>query len=88
MTGTELGPNGENWPTHSVALWITNDEPYYWEAKKRAEASDIDGLRKYLTKALKEAKEPSAAWYTAQDLSPNDYDRIDWEAVAGDLVGE
>lgn len=54
MTTAEEGPyDGQNWPTHSVVVWIMNDAQFYETAVNYARL-DEDGaeLRGHLTRLL------------------------------------
>jgi hypothetical protein len=77
-----------NEATRLVSLWITNDSEHYHAARRSA----LDGLPismgGHLTHVLKTAKPHTAAWHTAQELSPNDYLRVNWAEVSRDLRAE
>jgi hypothetical protein len=84
------------WVTDEVSLWINNDGDYYETAHHYAHMDYMDGmltgnnglLAEYLGTILQGAVKPSAPWHVAQELSPNDYERIDWRSVADDLLSE
>lgn len=67
--------------TEQVAVWIENDGQRIDVARRCVEFG-VKPLRTYLTMQLQTALRSSAPWQVAQDLSPRDYDRIDWAMVA------
>jgi hypothetical protein len=69
--------------TEQVSLWIQNDGDHYYEARDRAH--NPERLRAYLGSVIRRAAEDSAPWYVAQELAPNDWDRVDWAQIAEDL---
>lgn len=73
--------------TEWVAVWIVNDGDYYFTAQEYAREG-VDELAVYLTDVLHAASPNTGAWHTAQELSANDYERIDWQSIADDLLGE
>lgn len=71
--------------TEQVSVWIENDGELIGEARYRLLAYGVkpgNAFVRYLEALLRNAPRHSAPWQVAQELSPNDYDRIDWEAVA------
>ena len=72
--------------TEQVSLWIQNDGDCYGHAQDLLATPDV--LGSWLRLVLKTSVEGSAPWYVAQELAPNDYDRIDWETIAKDLTEE
>jgi hypothetical protein len=75
--------------TEMVSLWITNDGDRYETA--RAFASVYGGGHEFILhmkRLVRQAPLYSAPWYVAQDMSPNDYNRVDWASVARDLIGD
>lgn len=69
--------------TEQVALWIANDSEYIEGAKERAH--DPERLRAYLGSIIRRMPKGRAAWHVAQELAPNDWDRIDWKRVAEEI---
>lgn len=74
--------------TDMVETWIINDGQYYFEARERAR-DGAEELGQYLRFVL---RVPSArngfAEEVANELAPNDYDRIDWQQIAETLLAE
>lgn len=70
--------------TEQVSLWIQNDGE--WNALARGRADDPDRLRAFLGSVIRRSPQGKAAWHVAQELTPNDWDRIDWKAVAEELT--
>jgi hypothetical protein len=71
--------------TEQVALWIENDGERIEAARYKLGVYGVapgNAFVKYLEVALRDARPYSAPWQVAQNLSPNDYDRIDWDMVA------
>lgn len=81
--------------TDMVATWIISESDFidHKGARQRiaehagayAAAGDLDGLRTFTTSVLRRSGRNSAAREVADELSANDYDRIDWSEVAGAL---
>lgn len=71
--------------TNQVTLWICNDSNYIKAARK---AIKHDALPDLLSSILLTSQPYSAPWQVAQELAPNDYNRIDWSSVAEDLTTE
>lgn len=74
--------------TEQVKLWVANDSQYYYAAVSVAAREGSQKLAAYLAHHLRTAVVYSAAWQVAQELSPNDYDRIRWVEVQNELLGE
>ncbi|MEU7814105.1 hypothetical protein [Pseudonocardia sp. NPDC049154] len=93
-TGAEADEEREHsdrarYVTEQVKLWIANDGEYYEEARGALRRGGVAGMQDYLTGVLRDARhESDAAWHVAQELAPNDYDRIRWTDVVDELVGE
>lgn len=71
--------------TEQVALWIENDGQRIDKARDLyGDGRDFElrAMVTYLRMQLQTALRSSAPWQVAQDLSPRDYDRIDWAIVA------
>lgn len=75
----ELSERGR-YVTDFVAMWIENDGEYFERARELL--IDPDRFERFLSTRLRQAQKGTAAWYTAQELAPNDYARIDWAEVA------
>ena len=73
--------------TELVSLWITNDRQHYGKARQCAQEGN-SALQTYIRRTLFTALSFSAARQVANELSSNDYSRIDWASVARDLIGE
>lgn len=81
--------------TEMVSTWIISESDLdeHSGARKRvaehasdyAQAGNDDGLRAYITAQLRKARRYSAAREVADELSANDYDRIDWSEVSAAL---
>lgn len=71
--------------THLVQVWIENDGEHIVDAQAYARQG-ADVLADHLTEILRQARRSSAPWQTAQELAPNDYDRVDWQGIANDLL--
>lgn len=74
--------------TEQVELWICNDSGHYERARDIARMQPVDALARYLTHQLKFGIAYSAPWQCGQELAANDYQRIDWNAIAKSLIGE
>lgn len=72
--------------TDYLETWIINDPAYYDEARRLAEAGDIDALREYATKSLRSAPKETGAWYTSRQMSDADLETVDWDDVRETLV--
>lgn len=74
--------------TNQVSMWVCNDRNIYFQARQMAaEVSAID-LGSYLIPIIQRARPHSTPWQVAQELAPNDYNRIDWSSVAEDLTAD
>jgi len=81
--------------TDMVATWIISESDFldHNGAHKRvaehasdyAAGNNLDGLRSFTTSVLRQSRGSSAAREVADELAPNDYDRIDWSGVAAAL---
>lgn len=81
--------------TDMVATWLISEGDFddHNGAHKRvaehaydyAHTGNHDGLRTYITRYLRSCSRNSAAREVADELSHNDYDRIDWSEVAAAL---
>lgn len=85
-----MGMQAEN--TRWIEMWVVNDADYYFAAQEIArecqEADEYEDLREFIERSLTSAKEGSAAWHTARELSAADYDRVDWQEIAESLTEE
>lgn len=71
--------------TDQVASWIVNDSEYYYQAQELARARP--GALALLLKGIIQAAKPfQAPWHVGQVLSPGDYDEVDWDEVARQLL--
>lgn len=80
----EHSPRGAE-VTEQVAVWIENDGELLPTARYKLGLYDVkpgNGFVRWMEQTLRNAREHTAPWQVAQDLSPNDYDRIDWVMVA------
>lgn len=94
MSG-EHSPRGKE-VTMQVGLWLANEgdfDPKH-DGKRVAEvaaefarAEDYTALADYATGLIKRAVSSQAAWHVKQELASNDFDRINWEDVAQELIG-
>lgn len=68
--------------------WLGNTEPYYSEALSIAEGGDLDELREFVTKALRDAPEGdgTGTYETSREMSDEDMDTIDWDDIRSCLV--
>lgn len=74
------------WVTHLVAVWLENDRP--WAEKAREVARQEAAFGFLFARVLRAAPVGSAAWHTAQDLAPNDYERIHWDDIRASFLDE
>lgn len=72
------------WVTFQVQLWIENDGANIVKARELAKQG-TQNMAVHLTGLLVTSNPYSAPWQVAQELAPNDYDRIDWESIAVEL---
>lgn len=72
--------------TQYIWTWIGNDPEYYDEALRIADRGELDELREYITKTLREAPEGSGAYYTNREMSDEDFDTVDWDDIRSCLV--
>lgn len=84
MEHSEKGREVTDW----VSVWLVNDSDTYFGALDAARCGDLETLESFVVETLKGAPEHSGAWYTAQELSANDYERIDWQDIADTLTAE
>ena len=96
---TENLYNGQDWATHTVSLLLNNTYSLYGEARELAQqdptgaalgewASEwfwgsLGGPASTLPESDKGAVEA-----TRDDMSRNEFNKIDWKAVAEDLAAE
>lgn len=81
--------------TDMVATWIISESDFLdhngthkriaEHANDYADGNNLDGLRSFTTNVLRQSRGNSAAREVADELAPNDYDRIDWSEVAAAL---
>lgn len=74
--------------TRLVGVWLANDHDPYFELGPLAAEGAVAQLAQRATEILTTARKGSAAWYTAQELAPADYDRVDWAEVARDVYDD
>jgi hypothetical protein len=72
--------------TEMVTVWIVHDSENNEHARSIAATFTDAAFEQYLKSTLRWARPGSAAWRTAQELAPSDYTRIDWRAVAAELL--
>lgn len=73
--------------TEYIRTWIVNDQEYYDEALRLAEAGDMEGLENFIINSLREASEGTDAYYTNQNMTDADFDTVDWDEIAVCLMG-
>jgi len=73
--------------TDAVSEWVSNDAGVYGVALVLAQAGDDEALGAILSGILQRSVEGDQAYYVARELSPADYDRVDWTAI-GDRLDE
>ena len=80
------------WVTHLVTVWLENDGDYAENAREIVKQATDAGkdpaaeLGKSVSALLRIAPHGSAPWQCAQDLAPNDYNRIRWTDVVESLT--
>lgn len=80
--------------TEQVSLWIQNDGEFVDDIRRRVDVAreiarrdpELLDLAAYLSEIIRHAMPYTAPWQVAQELAPNDYDRIDWQSIARDLL--
>lgn len=76
--------------TEQVSLWIQNDgdhHPFVMRLIEQMESNNA--VADYLKSVLKYSPPyGSAPWQVAQELAANDYDRINWDDVVRNLMGD
>lgn len=96
---TENLYNGQDWATHTVSLLLCNTYSLYGEARGLAQEDltgaslgewvaewfwgSLGGPASTLSDSDKQAIEA-----TRDDMSRNDFNKIDWKSVAEDLAAE
>ena len=72
--------------TDQVKLWIANNDNHVEAVQSfiRTEGS-VAGMADYLIRVIRSAEPRTAPWHVAQELSANDYARINWQDVAREL---
>jgi hypothetical protein len=73
--------------THHVSVWICNDGDLIDFARQVA-LGGPKALKRYVTAVLRLAPKNTAAWHVAQEIAPNDLERIDWQSIVYDLKAE
>lgn len=71
--------------TEQVKLWIANDSDYVRQAQTVARIG-TEHLAEFAKDVVLTAPRHSAPWHVAQELAPNDWDRINWKQVAEELL--
>jgi hypothetical protein len=74
--------------TDQVSTWICNDRAHIEAARSVAQVHGTERLGQHLTTVIRQSPAHTAPWHVAQELAPNDYGRVDWQAVADDLKVE
>lgn len=85
-TSTEEHSDRARWVTHLVTAWIENDSDYANKAREMYQEFDMATFGQYLATTLRRARKYTAPWQCAQELAPNDYQRIHWSDVADSLL--
>lgn len=70
--------------TSQVSVWICNDGEHV-ELARRASNRGSAHLKTFLIGVISKGRHSSSPWHVAQELAPNDYERVDWDSVARDL---
>jgi hypothetical protein len=73
--------------TEQVALWIANDGDYIERARDWARSGPLY-LQRRLRGVIEAAEEGTPPWHVAQELAPNDFDRVRWRDVAEEIQEE
>ena len=74
--------------TELVSTWICNDGAFYNKARNCA-SRGVRSLECYILYLLRDFDPPlPTPLQVAQELAPNDYNRIDWQSIADDLLQE
>ena len=87
--------NGQDWATHTMSLLLSNTYSLYFTAR---EMSQQDSTGETLGEWVSEwfwgdlkgmaATDKGAVEGTRNDMSRNDFGRIDWKSVSEDLAAE
>lgn len=92
MTGTY---NGQDWATHTMSLLLSNTYSLYGPALELAqEDSSGEALGQWVGEwfwvdvTYMGISDGDAVEATRNDMSRNEFDRIDWKSVASDLTTE
>jgi hypothetical protein len=73
--------------TDQVLTWICNDSEQIEQAQSAARRS-TGVFTQWASGVIRTARPHMAAWHVRQELAPNDYNRVDWQAVADALKPE
>ncbi|MBM7771956.1 hypothetical protein JOD54_002160 [Actinokineospora baliensis] len=71
----------EQYVTDLLLMWLDNEEILTAQGRKVYLFGGSRALKDFLSTVVKWARQGSAAWYLAQELASNDYDRIFWPAI-------
>jgi hypothetical protein len=80
MSGTEE----EN--TRWIYVWAENDPAHHFELVEVAKGGPA-ALRERIEDVLKSAEPESTAWYTGREMTPGDYEDVNWKEVVATLLG-
>jgi hypothetical protein len=68
--------------TEQVALWLENDMDTIRRAQSVLGENGIGVFVTFVRETVRRARPGTAAWYVAQELAPNDYNRVHWHEIA------
>lgn len=87
--------NGQDWATHTVSLLLSNTYSLYGTARELAQEDPTGAaLGEWVGEwfwgdlGALDATDKGAVEGTRNDVSRNEFDKIDWKSVAEDLATE
>lgn len=72
--------------TDQVKLWLENDGQVIDSARKVAAVDGLAGFVEYVSTIVR--RQAGAAWHVRQELAENDYGRINWAEIYGEITEE